>query len=76
MSTCVQGQCNYAPSVGIEVQTISGYGSLLDLENVTDSTGDCYFDKSDQAIVCNTKVHLSCDQFVALKQTEFSMLDL
>ena len=74
-STCAQGQCNYATSLDIEVQNFSGSGSLLDLENITDTTPDCYVVESDQAIVCNTKFHLSCNQVVALKQTEFSVLE-
>ena len=74
-STCVQGKCNYATSVGTEVKTISGYGSILELEKITDPTADCYVVESAQTIVCNTKVHLSCDQVVALKQTEFSVLE-
>lgn len=71
---CVRGQCNNFISVDIDVQNVSGYGSLVGLENIN-PTADCYVVKSDQAIVCNANVHLSCDKVVVLKQTEFFVLD-
>ena len=45
------------------------------LEEVDNTTTYCYVVHGDQTIVCNSEVNLSCKIVVALRETEFSVLN-
>ena len=51
------------------------YERASSLEDVDKTTTYCYVVDVDQTIVCNAAVNLSFQRVVALKETEFSVLD-
>ena len=70
----------------IDLQELSKYsGDSVDmgsasvressLEDVDNTTTYCYVVRVDQTIVCNAAVNLSCQIVVALRETEFSVLN-
>ena len=71
-SKCVDGQCHNSNN---SVDMTSASGLEPSLQNVANSTPDCYLEESSHTIICNGNPYLSCENVVALKQTEFAVFD-
>ena len=71
-SKCVDGQCHNSNN---SVNTTSASGLEPSLQNVANPTPDCYLEESSHTIICNRNPYLSCENVVALKQTEFAVFD-